>query len=141
MRTFASLSSFAWLLAALGTTLVAPLAQAAEPDWSLPNVPEDAATRLECQSLIAVLPVVAHVLFEPAMLRARAGERLGNGELVELVRQVARTGDGQGLEALGLLFDSGNCFGGTRDPQRARVFYELAADRGNPSAARRLGRQ
>jgi hypothetical protein len=125
---------------AVAGVLAAPSAPAGSADWGLPAIPEDALSREECQGLIAILPVVMNVLFRPVMQRASAGEALNNGELVRLVRQLAQAGDGDALAAMGLLHESGNCFGGVVDMKKAQAFFALAAQQGNAMAAQRLHR-
>jgi hypothetical protein len=101
----------------------------------LPPIAEGPEARENCLGLLAVLPVIRH----PKMQELSRSDDLygprGNAMAVNAVVGLAQQGEADALFALGMLFESGNCFVGTTpDPKNAQALHREAAARGSREA-------
>lgn len=111
-----------------------------QSDWVLPAIDEGQEARENCLGLIAVLPVMKSPQMQALIASPEIYKAGGNALMVKAVAARAKAEEADALFTLGMLFESGSCFGGKKDLKLAHALYLQAAERGSPEAKKRAPR-
>jgi TPR repeat protein len=123
--------------AVAGLLAVAAAAALGQVVPKLPTIEEGREARENCLGLIAVLPVMKHPRMQELAESPALYKSGGNALAINAVASLAREGNADALFTLGMMFESGYCFGANRDLQTSQLLYREAASRGSAEAKAR----